>query len=45
MIVTWELYLIRSERWKFISEESKEAIGLTQEDDGEFWYVDTNVLS
>ena len=26
-----------SERWKFISEESKEAIGLTQDDDGEFW--------
>lgn len=26
-----------SERWKFITEETKREIGLTKEDDGEFW--------
>lgn len=26
-----------SERWKYISDSEKEEIGLTQEDDGEFW--------
>lgn len=31
-------YHFRSERWKYITDSDKEEIGLTQEDDGEFWY-------
>ena len=41
--LTFFSLLIRSDEWKLLSESEKKEIGLSYDDDGEFWY-ETEVL-
>ena len=32
-------FFLRSPEWRFIPDDEKKKLGLTNDDDGEFWYV------